>query len=156
MARPNRTDCLFDRRVIRFENSQVDSCGLHVTAKVVVGPVGEPGHFYPIPPGKLQFRIEENFEIHYGELTKSYGSLAGRNFVSQHCPDLSNAQGESFPHHFEYSVEVNEYSLRCLGSSVSGIFSIRADVCLEHGDEVLRRPEDSSALRTFCLFQEDS
>src|SRR5256885_10499656 len=35
------------------------------------------------------FRIQENFEIHYGKFVQSYRSLAGWNSVSQHCPHLS-------------------------------------------------------------------
>src|SRR2546427_9921036 len=38
------------------------------------------------------FRIEENFEIHYGKFAQSHRSLAGGKYVSQHWLDLSDPE----------------------------------------------------------------
>ena len=116
-----------------------------------------------LEPLKVGVGLTEEFKLHLLKLTGTEGEVTGGDLVSEGLTDLCYTEGKLSSGRALYTGEVNEDTLRGLGTKVNGVGRIlgNTDKGLEHKVELLDVGEIIAAadrtyytlLLNICLFK---
>ena len=80
--------------------------------------------------------VEEELELHDGELSDAGEASAGADLVAHDLADLGEGEGDFFAGVLVASFEVDEHGLGGFGAGVACEASCGADFCFEHGEDL--------------------